>query len=242
MLPETLRNVDAFWASYFGVRPEELASGRTLAVPHAALLGYDGALVFRHGGGCVVSVPPAVPEIERSKLRKGAPAEVFDPRFLAGVFVVSTDKVSGPAWIGIADRSDYKPLRSAARILGPGDKEALRRLAEGSGEVAWKQSRLMEDREPIFGLCLGEEVVAASGYLVMGKILAYIGVVTHPAHRGRGYAKAVTAVAMEHAFGQGLAAMYRAPRAHDSALKLAESLGFQPYAETVDVQLTEDEF
>jgi len=242
VLPENLRKVEAFWASYFGCAPADLASGKTLVLPHAALLGYDGVLVFRHGGGCVVSVPDTVPEIERGKLRKGAPSEVFDPAFLARVFVISTEKVSGPAWIGIADASDFRPVKSAARILGPADREALRRLAEGSGEVAWKQSRLMEDREPAFGLYAGGEIVAAAGYLVMGKTLAYIGVVTHPQYRGRGYAKAVAAVAMEHAFGAGLAAMYRAPRAHESAVKLAGSLGFAPYAETYDVQLVEDVF
>jgi len=242
MQPETLKKVDAFWAEYFGCRPGDLSSGETLVHSHAALLGYDGALVFRHGGACLVSVPGTVPEIERGKLRQGAPAEVFTPEFLARVFVVSTDRVSGPAWIGIADRSDYRPVKSAARLLGAGDREALRRLAEGSGEVAWKQSRLMEDREPIFGLCVGGEIVAASGYLVMGRTLAYVGVVTHPEYRGRGYARAVTATAMEHAFGQGLAAMYRTPRAHESAVKLAEALGFQTYAETYDVQLVEDVF
>ncbi len=242
MSSEILARVDAFWASYFGCRPEELTSGRTLVVPHAALQGYDGVLVFRHGGGCVVSVPDTVPEIERSKLRQGSPAEVFDPRFLARVFVVSTDSVTGPAWIGIADRSDYRPVKSQARLLGPGDKEALRRLAEGSGEVAWKQGRLMEDREPLFGICLGDVIVAASGYLVMGKTLAYIGVVSHPEHRGRGYAKAAAAAAMEHAFGQGLAAMYRTLHEHASAVKLAESLGFRLYAETYDVRLVQDVF
>jgi GNAT superfamily N-acetyltransferase len=240
--PENLKKVDAFWAAYFGCSPGEMASGKTLVQSHAALLGYEGVLVFRHGGGCVVSVPATVPEIERAKLRKGTPAGVFDPEFLASVFVVSTDKVSGPAWIGVADRSDYRPVKSQARLLGPGDREALRRLAEGSGELAWKQSRLMEDREPIFGVYGGSEIVAASGYLVMGKTLAYVGVVTHPQYRGRGYAKAAAATAMEHAFDQGLVVMYRSPRAHESAIRLAEFLGLKMYAETYDVDLLEDVF
>ena len=94
--PETTQKVDAFWASYFGCRPEELGSRRTAVFPHAALKGYDGALVFRHGDACLVSVPETVPEIERAKLRRAPPDEVFDPAFLSRVFVVSTDKVAGP--------------------------------------------------------------------------------------------------------------------------------------------------
>ncbi len=210
--------------------------------PHRALQGYDGALVFRRGEACVVSVPETVPEIERAKLRAAAPEQVFDPKFLAKVFVVSTDRVTGPAWIGIADRSDFKPARGGARLLGAADKAAVLRLAEGCGEMAWKQSKLVADREPLFGLTEGSEIVAAAGYLVMGGLVAYIGVITHPGHRGKGHSRAAGAAAMEFAFERGLVALWRTPEANAPALAIGKSLGFQPYARSYDVQLLEDEF
>ena len=97
--PETARKVDAYWAAYFGCAPEDLKSGKTLVVTHVALEGYDGALIFRTGDACIVSVPRTTPEIERRKLREAKPDQVFDPKFLARVFVVNTDKVTGPAWV-----------------------------------------------------------------------------------------------------------------------------------------------
>jgi GNAT superfamily N-acetyltransferase len=240
--PDTLRRVDAFWASYFGCAPEDVAGRRTIAVTHAALQGYDGALVFRHADACIVSVPDTTPEVERARLREAAPAAVFDPKFLAKVFVVSTEKVAGPAWLGIADRTDFKSVKSSARLLGDADEAAIARLAEGSGEVAWKQSKLLQIRKPLFGLFQGPDLVAVSGYILMGNLLAYIGVITHPAHRGKGHAKAVVSTAVADAFSKGFVAQWRTPQANEGAVALARSMGFQHYASTYDVQLVETEF
>lgn len=238
--PAVARKVDTYWASYFGSRVEDLSAARTTVVSHAVLQGYDGALVFRCGPACIVSVPESVPEVERRKLRDARPDQVFDPKFLAGVFVVSSDKVSGPAWVGVAEPSDFRPVSSTARILGGDDEEALARLAEGCGET-WKQSKLVLDLKPMFGRFEGGEIVAASGYRNMG-VLAYVGVITHPAHRGKGYAKTVVSAAMGHAFAQGLVPLWRTPQANESAVALAKSLGFRHYASTLDIQLVEDEF
>jgi GNAT superfamily N-acetyltransferase len=240
--PDSLRKVDAFWAGYFGCAPEDLNGSKTLVLPHAALQGYDGVLVFRHGGACLVSVPDVVPAVERAKLAAAPPDQAFNPEFLAKTFVVWKDRVSPPAWVGICDRADFRPVPTTARLLTARDGDAIERLAEGCGELAWKASKLVLDREPNFGLFVGNDIVAASGYLNMGGVLAYIGVVTHPAHRGKGYAKAVVSATMNYAFERGLVAMWRTPASNESAISVARSLGFSPYAFTLDVQLTEDEF
>ena len=153
--------------------------GKTRVVSHVALKGFDGALVFRHGDACIVSVPRSTPEIERSKLRAATPDQVFDPKFLARTFVINTDKVSGPAWVGVADQGDFKPVQSEARMLVDTDEDALSRMADGCGEMAWAESKLLMDLKPMFGRIESSEVVAASAYRVMG-VLAYIGVIAHP--------------------------------------------------------------
>ena len=239
---DTLRKVDAYWASYFGIQASDIAGRKTLAVPHNALAGFDGALVFRHGDACIVSVPDSTPEIERSKLRAAGPAEAFDPKFLAKVFVISADKVSGPAWLGIADRAEFKSSRSTARILGDPDEPAIERLAEGCGELAWKASKLLQVRKPLCGLFAGPDLVAVSGYVVMGNVLAYIGVITHPAHRGKGHAKAVVSSAVADAFSKGYVVLWRTPESNEGAVSLARAMGFHHYASTYDVQLVETEF
>ena len=240
--PETIRKVDTFWALYFGCSPQEIAGGQTIVVTHAALQGYDGALAFRHADGLIVSVPPSVPEVERAKLRQAPPAVAFDPKFLAKVFVVSTDKVTGPGWVGIVDLQDFKPIQSTARLLSDADEVAIGKLAEACGEVAWQRSTLLQIRQPLFGLFQGPDLVAASGYVVMGNVLAYIGVIAHPAHRGKGYAKMVVSSAVAEAFRRELVAQLRTTHANESAIALAQSIGFRHYASTYDVKLIEDEF
>jgi len=239
---ETLKKVDAYWAGYFGCTESDLNGAETKVFTHAALGNFDGALVFRRKDACIVSVPATSPEIERSKLRSAKPAQAFDARFLANVFVISTDKITGPAWVGVADRSSFKPAKSAARLLTAADEAAMRDLAEGCGETAWKQSKIAVDRQTNFGLFVGPKLVAASGYLNMGGLLAYIGVITHPDHRGKGYAKSVVTASMTHALEKNLFPMWRTLEAHGTAVQLAGAMGFQKYASTLDVQLTEDEF
>ncbi len=147
MIPaETLAKVDAYWATYFGIGPSDLAGQKSLVVPHNALAGFEGALVFRHGDACIISVPESTPEIERTKLRAAKPAEAFDPKFLARVFVIDSDKVTGPAWLGIADRADFKSAKSSARILVDADEQALEKMADGCGAHAWKLSKRREVR------------------------------------------------------------------------------------------------
>src|SRR5438045_5811007 len=214
---ETLKKVDAYWASYFGCTLEDLNGSATRVFTHVALADYDGALAFRHGEACILSVPESTPELERSKLRGAKPAQVFDAQFLAKVFVINSDKVTGPAWVGVADRTSFKPAKSPARILTAADEAAMREMAEGCGETAWKQSKIAVDRQTNFGLFVGPKLVAASGYLNMGGLLAYIGVITHPGHRGKGYAKSVVTASMAHALEKGLLPMWRTIDAHETA-------------------------
>jgi len=239
---DTLGKVDAYWASYFGCTLADLKGKATQVFTHAALGSYDGALAFRRGEACIISVPESSPEIERAKLRAATPAQAFNAQFLAKVFVINPDHVTGPAWVGVADRGSVKPSKSAARLLTGADEAAMRELAEGCGETAWKQSKIAVDRQTNFGLFVGPKLVAASGYLNMGGLLAYIGVISHPDHRGKGYAKAVAAQCMTHALDKGLFPMWRTLQANETAVKLAGAMGFEQYASTLDVQLTEDEF
>jgi len=240
--PDTLKTVDAYWAGYFGCTEADLNGRETRVFTHQALGTFDGALVFRRKDACIVYVPAMTPEIERSKLRAAKPAEAFNAAFLAKTFVISTDKVTGPAWVGFADRGGFKAVKSDARLLASKDEAAMRELAEGCGETAWKQSKIAVDRQTNFGLFAGGKLVAASGYLNLAGQLAYIGVITHPAHRGKGYARMVASASMAHALECNLLPMWRTLDAHESAVKLAGTLGFEKYASTLDVQLTEDEF
>ena len=242
MTSDSLLKVDEFWARYFGCSMESLDEQRTCVVPHAALRGYDDVLAFRHGPACIVSVPDTVPEVGRKKLREVPPERAFDPEMLAKSLVVWRDQVLPPAWVGMCAPSDLRPVSPAARLLTADDADPIRRLAESCGEVAWNASEIYLRRNPIFGVFAGKDLVAASGYLTLGGVLAYIGVVTHPQHRGKGYAKAAAAAAIDDGLDRDLGPMWRTAGSNEAAIEVARSLGFRPYALTIDVQLASRDF
>jgi GNAT superfamily N-acetyltransferase len=239
--PERLRRIDAYWAEFFGCSVQDLHRDKTVVVTHKALERYEGALVFRHAPSCIISVPDTVPEVERAKLRRAPPAEASDPGFLSQVFQVDAEKVRGPAGIGFADRADFTPMASPARLLGDADEAAIRRLADRCGEAVWQHSRLYPSRGSMVGLFQGGDLVAASGYLVIKDLIALVGVVIHPEWRGRGLGRRVVKAAMQDAFDQDLVPAWRTPPSDDRAVALGRSLGFGPYADTVDVPLFQDE-
>jgi RimJ/RimL family protein N-acetyltransferase len=234
--------VDEFWAGYFGCSPEDLHEPRTLVLPHAALVGYDDVLAFRHGPACIVSVPESVPQREREKLRDAPPDRAFDPDVLAKSFEVWREQVSAPAWLGLCGPTGFRPASSSARILGEGDSDALGGLAETSGEAAWSASEFRLRRDPVFGLFHEEELVACSGYVDMDGVLACVRILVHPRHSGKGCAKAAASAAMEHAFGRDLVPLWRAPASNEAAIAVARSLGFRCHAFTIDVRLAANEF
>ena len=170
------------------------------------------------------------------------PAEASEPGFLSQVFQVDAGKVRGPAGIGFADRSDFTPIPSGARLLGDEDESAITTLADRCGEAVWRRSRLYPFRGPMLGLFQGGDLVAVSGYLVFVDVIALIGVIIHPQWRGRGLGRRVVNAAMMDAFDRGLVPAWRTPPCDDRAVGLGRSLGFRPYAVTLDVSLCEVEF
>lgn len=237
-----LKRVDSFWAGYFGCVTEQLWAPGTVVVPHAALRGFDGVLVFRRDPGCIVSVPDSVPEPSRWKLRGVSPEKAFDPEFLAKALVVWPDQVSPEGWVGVCRPEDFTPVPSGARFLTEYDLPEIRNLARELGEpVGWGLDP-SSDREATFGIFEGGELIAASGYVNLSETLAYIGVVTHPRFRGRGHAKAAASACIEYALDLDLVPIWRSLTSNRGAVAAARSLGFRPYAFTLEVRLTQDCF
>ena len=49
--------IDAYWADSFGCPIEALRPERTLVVPHAAHVGFDGAYAMTFGSQPIIAVP-----------------------------------------------------------------------------------------------------------------------------------------------------------------------------------------
>ena len=238
--PQTLAEVDTFWASWLGCRLEEIASGAVRVAPCSETC-HQQIFLFRRGLTCIVSVAdPSGGRLigEVKSIVKDRPVgEVFDDGFWKEQLGGRVQRIVGPAHIGYADESDFQSAASAeARVLDDNDEGELRRLATACEEPEWEHSGIEFARRPVFGCFEGDTLVAAASYEVWGARIAHVGVVTHPAHRGKGFGKSVVAGICRHALGEGLILQYRTLAANAPSVAIARSLGFQEYAETYAIR------
>ena len=236
----SLEAVVAFWAAHLGCSEVQLAQPHTSVVRAGPeLASYRGATVVFRPPACVLAVPADwyAPVIRR--IGRRPPAAVFDATLLRQVFGAAVDQVIGPAWLGYADTSDFRPAPTlGTRLLTDQDLPELQRLAAACGPTAWEHSGIDPGRPPVFG-CFADEVLAAAGMLEWwGDRLLQVGIVTHPGYRGRGYGKAVVSAMSTYGLATGGVMQYRTLHANLPSVGIARALGFRRFALTLAVRLT----
>jgi GNAT superfamily N-acetyltransferase len=238
--PASLQAVVAFWSDHLGCDEAQLRQPGTSVVRSGPeLAGFRGATVVFHPPACVVAVPADWYRRVVERVGHRSPASVFDVVLLREVFGAAVDQVVGPAWLGYADASDFRPAPTlGTRLLSGQDLPELRRLAAACGATAWEHSGIDPARPPIFG-CFAGEALAAAGMLERwGDRLLHVGIVTHPDYRGRGYGKAVVSAMTAHGLAGGGVVQYRTLEANLPSVGIARALGFQHFARTLAVRLT----
>jgi RimJ/RimL family protein N-acetyltransferase len=237
----SLEAVVGFWAAHLGCSEAQLAQPSTSVVPNGPdLVGYRGATVVFRAPACVLAVPADWYAPVAGRIGQRPPAEVFDVSVLREVFGNAVDQVIGPAWIGYADASDLRPAPTmGTRLLTEQDLPELQRLAAACGPTAWEHSGIDPARPPVFG-CFAGDTLAAAGMLERwGDRLLHVGILTHPGHRGRGYGKAVVSAMSAHGLAAGGVMQYRTLQANLPSVGIARALGFQRFALTLAVRLTQ---
>jgi RimJ/RimL family protein N-acetyltransferase len=233
---------DAYWAKvYFGMAIDEFRQPALHVISHAGeLAGYAGVFSFRRKGSCVVSCPRSIFKKLRADLRMVSIEELFDAKVLSRLLPQAT-KIIGPAWIGYLDEESSILAESSADVLtGASLLKRLPELQHDCNAVEWEHSGLGNSNEFIAGYELNGKVAAAAGYERWGSRLAHIGVITHPAYRGKGLGRRVVREAARHAVGQQLVPQYRTLFANAAAMRIAESLQFKKYGESIAVRLPPD--
>ena len=241
LAPATIEVADGYWAGFLGVPRSRLRPPRPFAVPHAAELGdYRGVYVQAFGGAPLVSLPmdllvplgQAVAEAASQGLEEDA------DRWRA-VLGGRVDRLVGPAAIAYADAGTFRGLSIAAemRPLAEKDRPALDALRDSMPAEAWDEGGGEYDGTTVFGAFADGVLAARAGYEVWGGRIANLGVVTHPAHRGRGLGAAVFASAARAALEAGLVAQHRALQSNTHSMRIARRLGFVPYATSLAVRL-----
>ena len=223
--PETLTAVERYWVRTFGLASGVLPSRGVHIVAHAALGSWRGVFVLRRGRVCLVSAPLGL----LPWLRLGLADMTCDDLFIYGglerFLGPQVALAVGPAWLGYGDSSLTVP-RSSARLLGPDDAGVLDQLREACGTTAWEHSGIDRARPPVFGLFVCGELVAA-GTLREEAGIGNIGIVTHPAHRGHGYATEVVAFACAYGLERNTVLQYRTLLSNGSSMAVARKLGLR---------------
>jgi RimJ/RimL family protein N-acetyltransferase len=235
--PPTLAAVTRYWASFFGCPAASLDAPGARILPHAELEEYRGLFCLRRGAAALASVPPGQLAEWQARLAPLGPA-LTDAAALARQLGAAPSQVIGPALVAYADAATLRPLPTAGtRLLSALDEEAHGALEAACDPTEWAHGGSEFGLLPLAGRFVRGELVALAGYELWGEQLAHIAVVTHPAHRGRGYGAEAVSLLAEAVIARGMVAQYRTLRANAPALRIAESLGFVPYAETAAVRL-----
>jgi GNAT superfamily N-acetyltransferase len=227
-----------YWSRFFGVTAEVLEGGGVHVVPHVGLADYVGAWIFWHGEAVIVSAPGSwVDELRPAagQLARSAP----DPDLARRLFGEAVERCIGPAYQGYLEPGSFRPRpHERVRRLAEGDGSALVRLREACGETAWEHASIdPESGDSCWGLLENGELIAAAQCEVWVPGVVSPGVLTHPAHRGRGCARAVVSAAAAEAISRGDLVLYQTLLQNEPALRVARALGFRQLATHVAVRL-----
>ncbi len=237
--------VDTWWAARLRLPPAALRRGGIWVMPGSGYLG-----VMAVAGACrplgygLPGAPaPAPGHVGRARLPLAEGG-----RFPGGPLAAATRAAAalgngpgaaiGPAWHGYVTETSLTRDRSpAVRPLSPADLPLLIRLREQTPPAERDES--------------GATGLPAYGYLDRGALLAVaclglwhemptLGVLTHPAHRGRGLARAVVAAAAEAGLDRRAVVQYRAWRANPASIAVARHTGFAHYCDGLVIELGDE--
>ncbi len=240
-LAATLARLDAQWAADLGCAVADLSLDRTRVVRHGATLStYPGLLALKRNRSCIISVPPARLAATVA-LFAGRPSHAaFDRDLLQRAIAPTSGTIIGPAWLGYADHTDFQASDSrGTHPLTARDAAALRALEAACDPVAWKHSGVDANHDLLFGCFHGPLLVAAGTCRRRGEGVLDIGIVTHPAYRGRGYGRAVVNAMTTYGLTHEHVMRYRTLQANVPSLRVADALGYQEYGLTIAVRLAD---
>ena len=150
-------------------------------------------------------------------------------------------RVVGPTSLAFADETCLRaprPVRGIVVTPTGTDDPRLLVLARSCGEIAWEHSGIGEAVSVFAAVDEEGSVRGAAGYSLLGDSLAHVGVLTEPAHRGRGLAAMSGYAAASQALGTGLVAQWQTLIANAASLAVGRRLGFVELGRRVAIRLT----
>jgi GNAT superfamily N-acetyltransferase len=229
------------WAAFFGLSPVAFLVPGIQVVAHHELADYHGVWLFRHHASLCISVPPDLVESIQAVVSGYTVESLFSEAGVRALLGPRIERIIGPAYQGYIDQPHFRSLaHHGVCALGGPDQPALRQLADACEVEAWEHAGIAVDEPHLFGCFVEGHLAAVARYRPAWAEAAHIGVVTHPAYRGRRYGSAVVSAATAQALEAGFIVLYQTLRANAPSVALASGLGYQAYASHVAVRLIPD--
>ena len=229
--PEAAARIDRYWAETLGCMPGDLReAGLTLASKPED--GPPGIAVFDRGDSRVVSAPAE--RLEALEERRSDLAE-SDP--VAGGYadLLGAPNATrlGPQYILYATVDTFRPVHDAnTRPIERPAADALAELRKACGEEEWEERADdigFDSHDTLVGRFVGDDLGAVAAYRSVTDHLARVATITHPEHRNRGFGTAAASGAVTEALADGYVADCRPVAAWETAVDIADFLGFERY-------------
>jgi GNAT superfamily N-acetyltransferase len=207
------------------------AAVRVAVSPRSRLCPPGWAGIVALGGAAIATAPD---EATAATLRH-ALDELPAPTLTALRDRLPIEEALGPASLAYCDAAAFHPADASAVETIPADHPdiAILLALAPAGDV--DEAGLAEMTSPAFVLRSGTDVVAVSGYQTWPQGVAHISVLTAPAARGRGHARAAAGAAVAHALNTGLVPQWRARP--DASRRVARALGFREFGAQLSIRL-----
>jgi hypothetical protein len=224
MREETLRTVDEWWATTFGIERAELWVTSTVR-PHAVLGDYPGWFVVWREKGVHISTPSAVEAREVQSLSAIGLPELADAAFWKAFGLQRGLTLHGPSVHAYLDEDPGAATEVV--VISDADLDFLR---EGVPAEEWGESGWEHEPAHQWGIVEDGRVVAAANLTDWGGTPRDVGVLVSPHARGRGLAEAVGRHAASQAIREHGVARWRAQVTDLASVHASRRLGFEPWA------------
>jgi len=218
------------WAEALGCDVGLLSEpGTHLVAGGAGLHGFAGVYLASVGPAVLVYCPDRLRARAASVMAAVPAGELFTVRACAQIAGPPEWQVLGPSWHGFTDAAHFTPAAAPRGRRLDRDDRLLAQLRTSCGEQEWAEGGFADPDAVLYGIEEGGQLAAAGNLTPFRGHLADVGLLTHPAARGRGLARQVAVRMIEDALPAAGLIRYRALITNAPSLAVARSLGFRGY-------------
>ncbi|TMU85843.1 GNAT family N-acetyltransferase [Bacillus sp. BHET2] len=234
--------VYANWAGFLGCDYSDLLVPNVRVLQHSkSLEGYNGIYAFSNEISCIISAPPKYVPLLGEGVRNLRPDVVFDAEWLGQSINGKYTKLIGPAFQEYLENDSLLQTSSSSVVEYKSEhhRTLLEELRDSCSEIEWQHSSIDEQKKPILLQILNGKVVAAGSWRRGESGFLSVGIITHPAHRGKGHGKKVVNALTKRGLTGGAIMHYQTLESNIPSVAIAQSLGYKRLGRTIAIRLSE---